>query len=242
VDLGRFTAVAGPTATWRRIATGAAAAVAAALLSAPAAGAQPPTLTGESIVSTGVSFPFPPGGTPGDVNVTGTCDPSGTSTFQFTATGAAAGPYPGTFTESGSFSMAAPPVPGGIRELVAFNASFTIDSPNGHVTGTKSFTAAAPGATTLCSQTPYRVLSGLAPSHYDARIETPTETVTTSGDASSTLFFEQGPPKAADYSESFLTGTPVVPVPPPQPQKPGKGCGDKNHVHEREGECKKPPR
>jgi len=24
--------------------------------------------------------------------------------------------------------------------------------------------------------------------------------------------------------------------------KPGKGCGDKNHVHEREGECKKPPR
>jgi hypothetical protein len=24
--------------------------------------------------------------------------------------------------------------------------------------------------------------------------------------------------------------------------KPGKGCGDKNHYHEREGECKKPPR
>ena len=24
--------------------------------------------------------------------------------------------------------------------------------------------------------------------------------------------------------------------------KPGKGCGDKNHVHERENECKKPPR
>jgi hypothetical protein len=24
--------------------------------------------------------------------------------------------------------------------------------------------------------------------------------------------------------------------------KPGKGCGDKNHVHEREDECKKPPR
>ena len=24
--------------------------------------------------------------------------------------------------------------------------------------------------------------------------------------------------------------------------KPGKGCGDKNHVHEREGECKKPPK
>jgi hypothetical protein len=24
--------------------------------------------------------------------------------------------------------------------------------------------------------------------------------------------------------------------------KPGKGCGDKNHVHERENECKKPPK
>lgn len=24
--------------------------------------------------------------------------------------------------------------------------------------------------------------------------------------------------------------------------KPGKGCGDKNHKHEREGECKKPPK
>jgi len=24
--------------------------------------------------------------------------------------------------------------------------------------------------------------------------------------------------------------------------KPGKGCGDKNHVHYREAECKKPPK
>ena len=24
--------------------------------------------------------------------------------------------------------------------------------------------------------------------------------------------------------------------------KPGKGCGDKNHIHEREDECKKPPK
>ena len=24
--------------------------------------------------------------------------------------------------------------------------------------------------------------------------------------------------------------------------KPGKGCGDKNHVHYRESECKKPPK
>ena len=24
--------------------------------------------------------------------------------------------------------------------------------------------------------------------------------------------------------------------------RPGKGCGDKNHIHEREDECKKPPK
>jgi hypothetical protein len=24
--------------------------------------------------------------------------------------------------------------------------------------------------------------------------------------------------------------------------RPGKGCGDKNHIHERENECKKPPK
>jgi hypothetical protein len=24
--------------------------------------------------------------------------------------------------------------------------------------------------------------------------------------------------------------------------KPGKGCGDKNHIHYRENECKKPPK
>jgi hypothetical protein len=31
----------------------------------------------------------------------------------------------------------------------------------------------------------------------------------------------------------------VQPTPPVQP-KPGKGCGDKNHAHAREGDCKKP--
>ena len=27
-----------------------------------------------------------------------------------------------------------------------------------------------------------------------------------------------------------------------QPVRPGRGCGDKNHVHEREADCKRPPR
>ena len=36
---------------------------------------------------------------------------------------------------------------------------------------------------------------------------------------------------------------PGHPTPPGHSQyKPGKGCGDKNHVHARENECKKPPK
>jgi hypothetical protein len=37
-------------------------------------------------------------------------------------------------------------------------------------------------------------------------------------------------------------GPPPVAHPPAGPVYPGKGCGDKNHVHEREGECSKPPK
>jgi hypothetical protein len=28
----------------------------------------------------------------------------------------------------------------------------------------------------------------------------------------------------------------------PGATRPGKGCGDRNHLHERRGDCKKPPR
>jgi hypothetical protein len=46
--------------------------------------------------------------------------------FSYSATGTASGPYPGTFTESGSMTS------------TQLAASFTIDSPVGRVTGTKS--------------------------------------------------------------------------------------------------------
>lgn len=38
------------------------------------------------------------------------------------------------------------------------------------------------------------------------------------------------------------TATVVTNVTPTQGIRPGKGCGDKNHIHEREAECKKPAR
>jgi hypothetical protein len=77
------------------------------------------------------------------------CNPAGTSSFSFTASGAALGPYPGTFTASGSVSIGpeistvvpipeAPELPSG--PLTSFSESFTIVSPTTGttVTGTKA--------------------------------------------------------------------------------------------------------
>jgi hypothetical protein len=78
------------------------------------------------------------------IEVTETCDPDGTSHVDYEVTGVAVGPYPGTFTESGTFTLSAPepsPPPANVttpRQVVSFSAEFTINSEIGQVTGTKS--------------------------------------------------------------------------------------------------------
>ena len=195
------------------------AACAIVLAAAAPAAAQVPTLAGESFVATGDLFFLPPGSTPGDVQVSGTCDRSATSTFTFHASGPAFGPYTGTFDETGSFTMVGPPVTEDLLVLTDFQAHFTIDSATGHVEGSKSFTGAVAGASTTCSASPFRVFSGLAPSHYHATISTSTGQFSTEGDASSSLGYEEFLPgnPLADYSESFTTGTPPEELPPPAP-------------------------
>ena len=51
-------------------------------------------LTGEFLLSDGVAF-----------DVTATCSATGTSTISYAASGAAFGPYPGTFTEVGTVTI-----------------------------------------------------------------------------------------------------------------------------------------
>ena len=46
----------------------------------------------------------------------------------------------------------------------------------------------------------------------------------------------KGPPSSPSKSGSSQTSAASTQY------KPGKGCGDKNHQHEREDECKKPPK
>jgi hypothetical protein len=87
----------------------------------------PPTLSGESFVDN----------TP---SVTGNCNPDGTSTISFSAAGAAAGPYTGTFTEIGTATVGPQTVVSGSPQgtLLTFDAVFTILSSVGNVTGTKT--------------------------------------------------------------------------------------------------------
>lgn len=88
----------------------------------------PPTLTGEEFIAT--------------PEITATCNPDGTSTVTFTASGAATGPYPGTFTEVGTATIGPQTLsPGGgqsLGTLLTFDSVFTIQSPLGEVTGTKT--------------------------------------------------------------------------------------------------------
>src|SRR3954463_12459592 len=64
------------------------------LMPLSAATATTPTLAGETLDSRDAA-----------VITGGNCDPGGVSTFTFTVSGQAFGPYPGTFTESGTVTL-----------------------------------------------------------------------------------------------------------------------------------------
>jgi hypothetical protein len=119
----------------------------AGLVVAPALAANPSTLTGEQL--TGQPTITDPGATCTPTNA----PPDGAShTFSYTATGVATGPYPGTFTESGTvtFSNTFPDQngnPGG--PISSWAVSFTIDSTAGQVVGDKRLSR-TPGAFANC--------------------------------------------------------------------------------------------
>jgi hypothetical protein len=132
-------------------------------------------LTGETLLASEI-------GNPGTSTVTGTCDPLGTSTFTFTITGLATGPYPGPFTETGTIVLGPFGVPGNPLAATSFESSFTISSPAGTVTGTKSLEGFAAASLGLCAE------AGAADSlrfegnvGYSATITAPSGTGTDSG-------------------------------------------------------------
>ena len=186
---------------------------------APAAVAQTASLSGETLVSQEA--------VPGHETTFGdfTCDKDGTTTFSFTTTGSAGGPYVGTFVETGTITIG--PQTNmeidsrGVGAILAFQATFSIDSlfPPATVTGTKSLAPTAPTGPTLAAfgrcepdggAPPTAVFALISTTNvlYEATIVAPTGTRTDSGNAG--LFVEAGSvPGATTFLESFTSADPV---------------------------------
>lgn len=161
------------------------------------------SLDGESFISQEVGQ----GSDVSESMVTGSCNPLGTSTFNFTITGVANGPYPGTFVESGTLIINSV-----MPAMNSFAATFTIDSLAGDVTGLKSL--AGPTSGTLC--TPLLPPGGpdavqfSGPVSYSATID---ETATDSGTGFVNLQdfqIRNDPvrPNGFSFSESFTSNAP----------------------------------
>jgi hypothetical protein len=115
--------------------------VAATAAATAGAARQPVSLAGEwlSAGATGSSSQF-----------SGVCNPLGPSTFQFRVTGVASGPLAGTFTETGSFTLARDS--SGVS-LVSFHSTFIVSSAAGFAMGTRSASAdQAASADAFCGQ------------------------------------------------------------------------------------------
>jgi hypothetical protein len=85
------------------------------------------------------------------------CNADGSGTISYNVTGTAAGPYPGTYSETGIITLgprvapgAPSPGPYGSSPIVNFQANFHIDSPTGDVDGRKFITA--PTGSGNCAQ------------------------------------------------------------------------------------------
>lgn len=103
------------------------------------AGGTPPSLAGE------VMLAGPDAGVPssmGAYEVTLRCGATAPSWWTFSATGVASGPYPGTFTESGTVYVDAPGT-GQTGPVLSVHADFTIASGTTIVTGSKDMTMIA---------------------------------------------------------------------------------------------------
>jgi hypothetical protein len=128
----------------------------------PAQAAPPQTVTGHGLLGEGFAASGGFAGTRGTLTVTTNCNPQGNSTISYHATGPALGPYPGTFEESGTFTIGPQTLPSphpGFSNgtLIDFHATFTIDSPLGQVSGEKEAVFSSPTADQLCATAPQSV-------------------------------------------------------------------------------------
>ena len=208
-----------------------------ASLASPATAAPPP---GPPTLGAGTDFTMYETFNGEIEHLDGLCQPGGT-TFDFRASGVATGPYPGTFTETGTVTFG-PPSSGFLTTpVVAFESSFRVDAifagNPAVVTGTKRLAFVGTGD---CADVPVGdpLLSrriAIVQATYEARIKTDRGVYFDRGSADVRLFefFEPEDPSIGQrgFSELFISAI------GPEAAKPGKGCGDDNHEHIRSSEC-----
>ena len=213
------------------------AAAMAAAIAVPVAGAakSPPAapMTGEFLSALEPSFPTH------EVDMNANCAADGSGVVTFTASGTAFGPYPGTFTESGIYEFGPRNPVTGRSVITRIEVEFTIFAVNATITGHKSLHEGT--FFTSCFDSPGGEFGGgVYPTRYTATIVTDAGTFRDEGETFGE--FQGGPQievapgfiRPEGLAQGFFSSlTALVPV------KPGKGCGDKNHEHEREAECRK---
>jgi hypothetical protein len=154
------------------------------------AGTPPATLTGESLLA----LPRP---------ATVLCRTSGD--FSYTASGVAAGPYFGTFTESGTVTVFQPPQAGTVGTVTAFSAAFTIYSASGDVLvrGTKSLDTTVPGSFLNACLNPPALGAGGFYAGYHATIYTPNGNYSDQGTSFIAVLFSD--PSGTFLDEDFVS-------------------------------------
>jgi hypothetical protein len=169
----------------------------------------PPRLFGEELVTHDNGDL--PGDPVGSLNIDPNCDPTGgTGTFHFTASGDAYGPYPGTFTETGTVEVGPYDFFTG-NPILSLTTNFEIDSPMGHITGTKRFVPGSSTGSGNCHSinTVANIVAQTDNVQVEATIETPDgRTCTTTGKADLNVSESGAPPLfiIKDFREKFDVG------------------------------------
>lgn len=220
-------------------------AVSFALL-APASFGQAASLSGESLES------IPPlGGGHETTFGAFTCNKGGTTTIPFQASGAALGPYNGTFTETGTVTIGPQTDTSidtrGVGAILDFQATFSIasDVPSGAVTGTKQLSPTAPTGSSLLafgscdphgSSPPNDVNVAITNPNvlYTAQINAATGSRTDSGTASVVIRSMPILPSLTTFQQIFNSTDPLPPV--DCADEDDDGQGNRSHDEECEDE------
>lgn len=122
-----------------------------------------------------------------DVSIlNGECALPQPSTFSFSSSGEATGTYPGTYTETGSFTVYEPADPSQ-SSVMDFSASFTILSGDTVITGTKTLAGPYSANAGTCGPDPAQVDLTTANCEYSATIQTSTGAFVDRGHCATTV-------------------------------------------------------